>query len=971
MMRKLFYILYFIFSGPLLAQQQNPLITTDSLAQAKWVDSLYSGMTLDEKIGQLYMIDVFSSKEKAHTDRIKTLIEEYHIGGVIFSKGGPQRQAKLNNEYQALSKVPLLVGMDAEWGLAMRLDSTYAYPWNMTLGAVKDSSLIEKVGYQIGKHAKRLGVHINFAPDIDINTNPENPIIGNRSFGEDKYNVTSKALAFMRGMRKAGILSCGKHFPGHGDTDTDSHKTLPTISFSESRIDSVELYPYKKLIDENLESVMIAHLNVPSLEFKDGYPSSISENIVTNLLKDKLGFEGLVFTDALNMKGATNFDKAGEVDLAAFLAGNDILLIPENVPQSFKKIREAYQDSIITEKRLAYSVKKILRAKYKVGLHEFKPVDTLNLVEDLNTIEDELLHEEVMENAITLVKNDLNLVPVRNLEIKKIAYVKFGDDKGDTFLKRMQSYAKVDMISANRLDELLKKLNNYNLVVIGLHRSNDNPWKAYKFTNKELTWLQEISRKHNVILDIFVKPYALLDIPSLTNVESILVSYQNSKISQEKSAQIIFGSLLTKGVLPVSAHEELAVNTSIQINKLMRLGYGIPESVQMKSSKLLEIDSVVNTAIDSMVIPGAQILVARKGKVIYNKAFGKPTYEATRNIRHTDLYDVASLTKILATLPLVMQLEEEGKLSLQTSLKEIIPESKGTDKEDITLIEMLSHYSRLPAWIPYYIRTIDSVTKRPSTEYYSKNPDENHKIKVVGNLFIRNDIKDTILNRILESKLRNRKEYRYSDLPYYLLKDFIEKETKNGLDELVQKNFYTSLGANYTTYNPLEKFSRNKIIPSEEDDYFRFQPIQGYVHDMGAAMQGGVGGHAGLFSNANDVAKIMQMYLQGGYYGGKRYLSTTTINKFNTCYFCKNKNRRGVGFDKPQLEDPGPTCGCVSKSSFGHSGFTGTYTWADPEKEIVYVFLSNRTYPTARNRKLITQNTRTVIQQIIYDAIAD
>jgi len=967
------YILVFIlfFSVNLFGQQRNPLITKDSLAQIQWVDSIYNDMSLKEKIGQLYMVDVFSSKGKAHTDRIKSLIKEYHIGGVIFSNGGPQRQAKLTNEYQALSKIPLLVAMDAEWGLAMRLDSTYAYPWNMTLGAVKDNELIKKVGYQIGKHANRLGVHINFAPDIDINTNPDNPIIGNRSFGEDKENVTNKALAFMKGMQEAGILSCGKHFPGHGDTATDSHKTLPTISFSKERIDSIELYPYKRLIQEKLESVMIAHLNVPSLESRNGYPSSISEGIVTDLLKKRLGFQGLVFTDALNMKGATNFDEAGEVDLAAFLAGNDILLIPDDIPKSFQKITKAYGSNIITEERLAYSVKKILLAKYKAGLRKVKPIETKNLVEDLNTLKDELLHEEVIENAITLVKNKLNLVPIRNLEIKKIAYVALGDNDGSVFLNSMQKYGKVDKVSGNRLDELMAKLKNYNLIIVGLHRSNKTPWKGYKFKNQELIWLNEIARKHNVILDVFVKPYALIDIPSLTNIESIIVSYQNSEIAQKKSAQVLFGALLSKGILPVSAHEELLVNTSLKINRLERLKYGLPESVNMNSSKLKEIDSIVNTAIDSLVMPGAQILIARKGKVVYHKNFGKPTYKSSKTVSNTNIYDVASLTKILATLPMMMKLEEQGKVALKTPLKEMLVEAKGSNKEDITLLEMLSHYGRLKAWIPYYLRTLDTVSKKPSSIYYRKIPNKFHTTKVIGNLYLREDFKDTIMNRILESDLLRRKEYRYSDVPYYLLKEYIERTLKKPLNELTQEYFYASLGANHTTYNPLEKFSRDKIIPSEIDAYFRYQPIHGYVHDMGAAMQGGVGGHAGLFSNANDIAKIMQMYIQGGYYGGKRYFKNQTINKFNTCYFCEDNNRRGVGFDKPQLEDSGPTCGCVSATSFGHSGFTGTYTWADPEKEIVYVFLSNRTFPTAENRKLIKQNTRTIIQQVIYDAIED
>ncbi|WP_340077559.1 glycoside hydrolase family 3 N-terminal domain-containing protein [Leptobacterium sp. I13] len=951
--------------------QVHPLVTKDSLAQNEWVDSLYNTMTLKEKVGQLFMIDVFSEKDTLHTNQIKRNIAKYHIGGVIFSKGGPKRQAKLTNEYQELSKIPLLIAMDAEWGLAMRLDSTYAYPWNMTLGAVSDSKLIRETGYQIGMHAKRLGVHINFAPDIDINTNPDNPIIGNRSFGEDKENVTQKALAIMKGMQEAGIITCGKHFPGHGDTDQDSHKTLPTVSFTEARIDSVELYPYKKLIKEGLESVMVAHLNVPALEMRNGYPSSISENIVTKLLKEKMGFNGLIFTDALNMKGATNFTVPGDIDLAAFLAGNDVLLIPEDLPKAFEKMTTAYQNGIISEERLAHSVKKILQTKYKVGLHSYQPIKTTHLIEDLNTIHDELLHETLVENSITVAKNKLDLVPVRSLEIKKIAYVPMGDDDGSHFLDALKRYTRVDKVTANRLDELLEKLKHYNLVIIGLHRSNANPWKSYKFSNKELTWLYEVARNHNVILDVFVKPYALKDIISLSNIETVIVSYQNSKVAQEKSAQAIFGAIPFKGILPVSVNEELPVNLGTTTNSLSRLRYGIAESVGIDGTFLKYIDTIMERAIDSMILPGAQILIARKGKVIYDKNFGNTTYDSGEKIKSDHIYDLASLTKILATLPMVMKLEEAGKVSLQSPLKSFFPAAKGTNKEDIQLLEMLSHYGRFRPWIPYYLNTLDSITKKPSGIYYRKRADEFYTTKVTGNLYLRSDYKDTIVNRILESDLLGRKEYRYSDLPYYLLKEYVEREYKKPLDVLTQEYFYSSLGANNTTYKPLEKFPSNKIVPSEEDTYFRYQPIRGYVHDMGAAMQGGVGGHAGLFGNANDVAKIMQMYMQGGYYGGKRYFKTSTIDRFNTCYFCEYNNRRGVGFDKPQLEEEGPTCGCVSMNSFGHSGFTGTYTWADPEKEIVYVFLSNRTYPTAENRKLITEGTRTVIQQIIYDAIID
>ena len=954
------------------SQTQNPLLSSDVGAQKKWVDSMYTNMSIDEKIGQLFMVQVMSNQDIKTKIKNIRLIKDHKIGGIIYSNGGPLRQAKLNNELQAASKTPLLIGMDAEWGLNMRLDSTYAFPWNMTLGAIKDNTLIERTGFQLGEHCKRLGVHFNFAPVVDINTNPKNPIIGNRSFGEDRDNVTAKASAFMKGMQEAGVLANAKHFPGHGDTEKDSHHTLPTISFSERRIDSIELHPYKTLIKEGLSSVMVAHLNVPSLESQSGYPSSISKHIVTDILKEKLGFKGLIFTDALTMKGIADFSEAGDIDVAAFLAGNDVMLMSEDVPKAVEKFKEAIEKQEISEDRLAHSVKKILQAKYKVGLHNYKPIGTTNLVEDLNRIKDDALYEELLENAITVVKSEGNILPLRNLETKNIAYVSLGDDDGTVFFKELQKYGKIQKVKANKLDVLLDKLKSYNTVIVGFHRSNENPWKSHKFSDKELVWLYEIARTNTVILDIFVKPYALIDLKVLGNFESIVVSYQNSVIAQQKSAQLIFGAIQAKGHLPVSAGENFKVGSGIMNTSILRLGYALPERVGMNSEKLNRIDSIAQVAVDSMMTPGIQLLVARKGKVIYNKNFGKHTYKGKEKVKFNDIYDVASLTKILATLPLLMEMEEKGIVSLDSKLSQILPEYKGSNKTNITIKQMLSHYARLKPWIPFYYETLDSVTKRPDPKYYRKVYSKKFGVKVANDLYMRSDYQDSIQSKILETDLLNRLRYRYSDLPYYILKKFIEKYYDKPLDELAQNHIYQSLGANNTMYNPYNKISNKNIVPSEIDDYYRYQKIQGYVHDMGAAMQNGVGGHAGVFSNANDVAKIMQMFLQKGYYGGKRYFKPQTIDKFNTCYFCDKKNRRGIGFDKPQLSDEGPTCGCISLNSFGHSGFTGTYAWADPEEEIVYVFLANRTYPTSKGRnKLLRENIRTEIQRLIYEAIED
>jgi CubicO group peptidase (beta-lactamase class C family) len=692
---------------------------------------------------------------------------------------------------------------------------------------------------------------------------------------------------------------------------------------------------------------------------------------VTDLLKQKLGFKGLIFTDALSMKGASNFSSPGEIDLQAFLAGNDVMLMSNDVTQGITALEKAVVSGLISEERLAHSVKKILKAKYKVGLHQFKRIETTNLVADLNRQKDDVLYGELMENAITLVQNKKNNLPLKNLELHKIAYVKMGDADASPFINSLHKYTKVDVVNSKNLDGLIASLNNYNTVIVGFHKSNANPWKSYQFTDKELVWLYEISRTNNVILTVFAKPYALDDFKTFENFESILMAYQNSPIAQQKAAQIIFGGLSAKGVLPVSCGVKFKAGDGLQTTALNRLTYGLAESVGMDSSHLQKIDSIANHAISEQMTPGIQLLVARKGTVIYEKSFGYHTYKNASEVKFNNLYDVASLTKILATLPLLMELIDSGVITLDATLGDLLLSYKNTNKETITIQEMLSHYAQLKPWIPFYVSTLDSITEKPNPKFYKSKPSKKFPIKVNERLYLRTDFKDSIQNQIINSELLEEKEYRYSDLPYYILKLIIEKHYDLPLEALVQQHFYKPLGANYTTYKPLEKFNKFDIIPTEIDDYFRYDTVHGYVHDMGAAMQDGVGGHAGLFSNANDVAKLMQMYLQEGFYGGKRYFSTDTFKAFNTCHYCDEENRRGIGFDKPQLEDEGPTCGCLSMTSFGHSGFTGTYAWADPEEEIVYVFLANRTYPKSEINRLSEENIRTEIQRLIYESILE
>ena len=953
----------------ILRAQFGPNTAADSVAQKLWVDQRYEELTLEQRIGQLFMVIAQSDQPKSSTDKIKSLIEEQGIGGVIFSLGGPMRQAKLVNEFQNSSSIPLLIGMDAEWGLSMRLDSTYAFPWNLTLGAIRDSATVAKVGRQIGQHARRLGVHINFAPDIDVNINPQNPIIGNRSFGEEPENVALKGSAFMAGMQSAGVLATAKHFPGHGDTATDSHHGLPFIASDRMRLDSVELHPYRQLIGQGVNSVMVAHLEVPVLEPDKSIPTSLSRRVIRGLLVDEMGFEGLVITDALNMKAVTQSDEPGNTELKAFLAGNDMLLMPRDVITARNSLAKAYYSGIISDARLERSVKKILAVKYLSGLHNYQPVDLEGLMEDLNSQENDQVYEQAIEEAITVVKNDFDLLPVKNLENKKIAYVKMGEADSDPFLKRLNKYTEVTQVAARDINTLKRKLSEFNLVIVGMHKDNSSPWKPFKFSQKELLWLQEIAslRTSNMILALFAKPYALLDVADFGEVDGIVVSYQNSPLSQDKTAQLFFGAIAAKGQLPVSVSPEFKAGTGIELASLGRLGYSLPESVGMSTEGLAKVDTLMSQGLDSLMFPGAQILIARRGKVIYSKSFGKPTYTSEREVQNDYVYDLASLTKILGTLPLVMKMEEEGKIGLNSTFKELIPEYNDTELKDVTVLKALSHYGRLPSWIAFYLDTLDKQRK-PSDEFYRNQPTSGYSTKVTDGLYLQDAYQDSIYNRIGRQSLKSNR-YRYSDVAYYVLKKYIEDTYSRPLDELLNDFLLKPLGAVNTSYNPIDRFSKQRIVPSEIDNYYRYQTVQGYVHDMGAAMQGGIGGHAGLFSNANDVAKIMQMYIQGGYYGGKQYLNARTVEKFNKCYFCHKEVRRGVGFDKPQLKDKGPTCGCVSRKSFGHSGFTGTYTWADPEEEIVYVFLSNRTYPSSTNRLLIKSELRTRIQQAIYDSI--
>ena len=714
----LFFLLISFFS-----YSQNPLITSDKIEQEVWVDSIYNSLSIDQKIGQLFTIWVATKQGPEKMDEVSSIIKKNHLGGLIFSLGNINDQAKYTNEFQSISKVPLLIGMDAEWGIGMRLDDAFSFPYNMTLGALNDNSLIYRVGKRIGVHAKRIGVHINFAPVTDINTNPNNPIIGSRSFGEDKINVTMKSLSYLKGMQSEGIMGSAKHFPGHGDTSTDSHKTLPIINFSAKRINDVELFPYKQLIKNNLSTVMVAHMEVPSLEKEPKMPSTLSKNIISKLLKKKLKFEGLVITDAMDMKGVVDFNKNQSADVSALLAGNDVLLMPDDLDESTKSIKNAIKDGTITEKRLKYSVKKILMAKYKAGLHKNNKVDLKNIVEDMNSNIDKLLFEEITEKSITLIKNDNDILPLKDLS-SKIAFLEMGDSNSDEFFKMLNHYTKVDKVQYDSKAELLRTLKPYKTVIVGFHKSNKSPFDPYKFSKTEIETLELLSKNKNVILDVFAKAYALMDV-DMTNVSSVLVSYQNNVTAQNKSAQIIFGALPAVGRLPVSINKKYPLHTSIKTETINRLSYGLPSSKNFDLDKLNSIDLVIEDAIEKRMTPGAQLLIAKNGKVVLNKSYGYKTYEKNNLINWDHIYDLASLTKILSSVPLLMNEYESNGINEKSTLSDILPDLDLKDKGSLLLKEMLAHQSGLYPWIPFYKETLDSINYNPLTSIYSKKKTKN------------------------------------------------------------------------------------------------------------------------------------------------------------------------------------------------------------------------------------------------------
>mgnify|MGYP001367920782 FL=1 len=947
-----------IMSSSLKAQLYNDF---DNAQTKYWVDSVYNSLTLEEKIGQLIFVRANHSGQ-AYINEVDNYIKDYDIGGIVFFRADPISQALKTNYWNSMAKTPLMIAMDAEWGIGMRLSNTVKYPLQMALGATTDDSLIYKMGFQIAMQCKRMGIQMNYAPVVDVNSNSANPVIGMRSFGENPNTVAIKASNYMKGLQDGGVIACAKHFPGHGDTKSDSHLTLPLVKAKKRDLRSTEFVPFEYLIDEGVASIMTAHLSVPALDNNKKRPTSLSYKVVSKLLKSKMGFEGLIITDGLDMKGVTKYYEKGEVAKEAFMAGNDILLIPDDVKASVESIKALVANKPDYMQRVDESCKKILKYKYLSGAYKRNPVDTNNLINELNNEDYWKLSEELGTNAITILRNENNIIPISFPDTLKTAVVVIGY-KNTEFEKTISSFMDVDIYYLNHNSDISEKQNiiteieDANLVIVALTNTNISASKQFGISDSDIQFINNISLRKKTILNVFASPYALNFFPDIKNFEALIVSYQDKEYLMKKTAEILLGMSGANGILPLSTGG-FKVGHGIKTSKT-RLTYKSPKELNVNDLVLKKVDSVAMNGIEIGAFPGCQILAIKDGYIFYDKCFGYHTYDNSFPVKPDDIYDLASLTKILATVPSIMKIYGDTIIDIEEPISNYLLYLKKTNKRNLTIKEILSHQAGLESWIPYYKNTLS--TDAWDTMVYHSRINEQYPVRVAQSMYIHEYYANKIYDQIAKSPL-GEKKYQYSDLGFYLFRQLIEISTNSAFNNYVLEEFYTPLGLKNMRFKPLDFFDRDRICPTEKDKTFRYQTLQGDVHDQGAAMLGGVSGHAGLFSNSYDVAVLMQMFLNGGSYGGRKYLDSNVVKKFTSSHFTDNDNRRGLGFDKPLLEyeDHGPNC---------HSGFTGTYAWADPENGLIYIFLSNRVYPDMYNNKLGELDIRTNIHQLFYDAL--
>jgi len=961
-------------------------------AETFWVDSVYNSLTTEQRVAQLICARA-NQPDKPFYEDVTKYIKQYNIGGVCFFRADAEAQVKQTNEWQALAQTPLMVSIDAEWGLAMRVKNTLSYPYAMTLGAISDDQLIYQMGQQVAEQCRRMGIHVNFAPVVDVNSNAANPIIGMRSFGENPEKVGEKGSAYAQGMQSKRLITTMKHFPGHGNTATDSHMTLPTVTRTLDEVRDIELAPFRHLIANGVNGAMVGHLYFPAIEKVKNTSSSLSHGVVTELLKEQMGFEGLIFTDGLDMKGVSEKVRQDSVPYVSFMAGNDVLILPTNVPFAIKTIKAAAERDPKAAARLEESCKKILRYKYRVGLNHYKPVSTANLMADLKKQEYKDLRQQLYDEAVTVLRNDNQVIPLDNK--KKLAVVTIGNSKNDVNdglakygIEATSFVVAKDGIAAKSA-EWLKKLESYDLVVVNIEKTTMYANKNYGINDETVKFFNRLVAQNDVILTLFACPYALDMFRINNSVKGVVVAYQDEVPAVNAVAKVLAGEMEAVGTLPVSV-TKFSCGDGI-VGQPKKKEHILPSKEQPQSSPIMQtpdkarvtsskpaakmetkyarkLDSVAKSGIKKGAYPGCQIVVMKDGSMVYDKCFGTFTYGGHHQVEPNDLYDIASCTKVFASTLAIMKLYDDGLIDLNKTLADFFPYLKGNAHGKLKIIELMTHQAGLKAWVPFYKVTINEDGPKP--EYYTTEIDENHTIRVAENLYLVNDYEDRIFDSVSKTSL-GKKKYLYSDMGFYYIPKIVKQLTNQNIEDYLNEKFYFPMNLQRIGYKPLSRFLREQIAPTENDTVFRKQLIWGDVHDQAAAMFGGVAGHAGLFSNAYDLAAIMQMFLDEGTYQGVRYLKAETVRYFTSAPFASsNDNRRGIGFDKLPIGKKGTFTPSKSGSmkGYGHTGFTGTFVWADPENQTVIVFLSNRVYPDAEPNILVRTGIRSVLHDIVYEA---
>lgn len=946
-------------------------------AAERWADSVIGTLSLEERIAQLMVIRTSAPGKEGNAvfydQQVNELVSKYNVGGVCLFQGTPQQQAALLNRIQKMAKTPIMVTVDGEWGLGMRFSGVRSFPYQLTLGAMQDEELVYRVGRAIAAQCRRMNIHVNYAPVVDVNNNPNNPVIGYRSFGENREKVALLGTKIMQGMQDFGVMACAKHFPGHGDVDVDSHYDLPVINKSMEQLDSLELYPFKSLFAAGVGSVMIAHLYIPAIDNTANRATSLSPNNVTKLMREKMGYQGLTFTDALEMKGVSKFFPSGEAAVQSLIAGNDMLCLPENVPQTIEAIKKAIASGRLTQEDVDDKCYRVLMAKFLYVNGQTGTIKTEGLEKDLN--EDvAVIRKEVAEKALTVLTLSPEWQPLPK-QLEKTLMVQIGGGSESAISTSMKNRgARVIVVGMNgsgggAAKEAIQK-GAYERIIVSLQSLTRSPANNFGISEEVIKLVKQVGKEKGSSFVLLGNPYGLGVLGDI-GFENVVVAYEDDAIFQQAAFDWMSGVYKAEGTLPVSIGNWSSGQGVVANVSLPRKA---PETVGLNRDVLFGIEKVAKAGIDSGAFPGCVVTVLRKGALVYQQAFGYTTYDKVHPVSPYSIFDLASVTKTSATTISIMKLYEDGLLDLKAQLGQYLPMVRGTDKEGIIIEDMLLHQSGLIAFIPFYREVIDASGKASSLLFSSKHQGS-FILPVTEKMNMTMRWRDTMYSRILTSKLLpGEKRYVYSDNNFILLAEVVKALTGKSIERFTEENFYRPLGMTTTQFKVFEVYDQRQIVPTEREKQFRQGLLQGYVHDPGAAMFGNVAGHAGLFSNAYDLSKLYQLLLNGGKLDTVTIFKPETIEMFTA--YQSSISRRGYGFDKPEPgndtlpQDKKYPATFVSSKTFGHTGYTGTCVWVDPMEDLVYIFLSNRVHPEGGNNTKITRmNIRGRIQDLIYQSI--